>query len=295
MYEKILVPLDGSAAAERCLPYVEEIAARTGSAIFLISVSETGNDDIDDKRSYLESLLDEMESDLEGFPAKDETAVYQDVLTGKTAAEIVRYADENEINLIVMTASGSSGEGPWRLGNIAAKVIRATNRPVLLVRKEPSAGAIEQRNLIKKVLLPLDGSALGESAIPQVEALAKALDFEVVLLHILDPVVTVDMPGLASVTRPTSKQLANEEEKALDYLGKIETALREKGLNVSSQLRSGSAAEEIIALAKENGIDLIAMSTHGRSGISKWVFGSVTDKVLHAGETPVLAVRPAGR
>lgn len=295
MYEKILVPLDGSTAAERCLPYAEEIAARTGSEIFLISVSEMTNEDIDEKRSYLDDLLDEVESELKGFHAKDETVVYQDLLTGNTATEIVRYADDSEVSLVVMTSSGRSGEGPWRLGNIAAKVLRATSRPVLLIRKEPSAEAIEERSLIKKVLLPLDGSELGESAIPQVEALAKALDIEVVLLHVLDSVVTVDMPGLVAVTRPTPKQLAKQEEKALDYLGKIESALRKEGLNVSSQLRSGSAAEEIIAFAEENGIDLIAMSTHGRSGITKWVFGNVTDKVLHAGETPVLAVRPSDR
>jgi len=295
MYEKILVPLDGSVAAERVLPYVEEIAARGGAAVFLVSVSELTNTELDNVyRPYLDRLMASVEYELEEFKAKEGTIVYSNILTGKAATEIVRCADENGMSLIAMAALGSSGEAPWLLGNIAAKVLRATSRPVLLVRSPASEEAIEQRSLIKKILVPLDGSELGESAIPQVEALAKTLDIEVVLLHILEPIMTADIPGLASVTFPTAREEVKREGTALDYLGKMERGLQARGLSASSELRSGSAAEEIITFADDTDIDLIAMSTHGRSGIGRWVFGSVTDKVLHTGDTPVLTVR-AGR
>ncbi|MFA4835291.1 MAG: universal stress protein [Dehalococcoidia bacterium] len=294
MYNRILVPLDGSTTAEMVLPYVEEIAARYGAAVYLVSVSEMTNANLDNVyRPYLDRLMTQVEYDLGNFKAKKETAVYTNVLTGKAAAEIVRYAEENDINLIAMTASGSSGEGPLLLGNIAAKVLRATSRPVLLV-KNPAAGeAIKQKGLIRKVLVPLDGSELGESAIPQVEALAKALDIEVILLQIVEPIIIASMPDVATVAAPTARQEASRQTAVLDYLDKIEMGLRKSGLSVSSALRSGSAAQEIISFADENNIDLIAMSTHGRSGIGRWVFGSITDKVLHAGNIPVLTVRAA--
>ncbi|MDY6912043.1 MAG: universal stress protein [Chloroflexota bacterium] len=132
---------------------------------------------------------------------------------------------------------------------------------------------------------------LGVAAISRVEALAKSLDIELVLLHVSESVITADVPGLAAVTIPRAKEEANRMASASDYLHNCETMLREEGLSVSSELRSGSAADQIIAYAETENIDLIAMSTHGRSGIGRWVFGSVADKVLHAGNTPLMLVR----
>ncbi len=292
MYDKILIPLDGSAAAEIVLPYVEEIAARSGAEIHLVSVLAEMDSSTDAAlREYLDGLSARLEAEIDSFDPKEETSLRQTVLTGKPATEIIQYADINEISLIAITASGKSGDGPWLLGNISSKILRGITRPVLLVRAPAAEEPIAKRSLIKKVLVPLDGSELGESAIPQVEALAKALDFDIVLLHVMEPVITAAMPGLASVTIPSAKEEAKRETESLEYLEEMEAKLRSSGLNTSSELRSGSAAEEIITYAEENNIDLIAMSTHGRSGIGRWVFGSVTDKVLHAGDVPVLTVR----
>jgi nucleotide-binding universal stress UspA family protein len=291
MYERILVLLDGSESAEQVLPYVMDIAARTGSELFLLSVSESITSEAA-LSSYLDQLADEIKSELGKRRAKEGTVVRHALRKGKVANEILRYADENDVNLIGVTASGSSGEELWQLGSIAAKVIRATKRPVLFVRNRSSKRPVENEGLIHRVLVPLDGSPLGESALQQIEALGKSLDIEVVLLNVVEPILLLDASGLVSVALPTIKRKVKQEGVAIDYLGRIENRLRESGLTVSSELRYGSAADEIITFAIENGIDLIAMSTHGRSGISKWAFGSVTDKVLHAGETPLLVVRP---
>jgi len=175
MYDKILIPLDGSAAAEIVLPYVEEIAARSGAEIHLVSVLAEMDSSTDAAlREYLDGLSARLEAEIDSFDPKEETSLRQTVLVGKPATEIIQYADSNEISLIAITASGKSGDGPWLLGNISSKILRGITRPVLLVRAPAAEEPIAKRSLIKKVLVPLDGSELGESAIPQVEACAAA-------------------------------------------------------------------------------------------------------------------------
>ena len=295
MYTRVLVPLDGSEASEVVLPYVVEIAAGSAAEVILVIVSEFAGMRMNRiYNPYLEQAATDVEDQLEKWDAKAGAKVRYDVLVGKPASEILRYADESDVSLVAMVSRGSADTGPWLLGDIAAKVIRATSKPVLLVRSPASNAALQRKSLIKRVLIPLDGSKLGEAAIPRVEALAKSLDIELVLLHVSEPVIIADVPGLASITIPRSKEEASRMASASDYLNNCETTLREEGLSVSIELRSGSAADQIIAYAEAEGIDLIAMSTHGRSGIGRWVFGSVADKVLHAGNTPLLLVRASG-
>ena len=295
MYTRVLVPLDGSEASEVVLPYVVEIAAGSAAEVILVIVSEFAGMRMNRiYNPYLEQAATDVEDQLEKWDAKAGAKVRHDVLVGKPASEILRYADESDVSLVAMVSRGSSDTGPWLLGDIAAKVIRATSKPVLLVRSPASNAALQRKSLIKRVLIPLDGSKLGEAAIPRVEALAKSLDIELVLLHVSEPVIIADVPGLASITIPRSKEEASRMASASDYLNNCETTLREEGLSVSIELRSGSAADQIIDYAEAEGIDLIAMSTHGRSGIGRWVFGSVADKVLHAGNTPLLLVRASG-
>ena len=294
MFRRLLVPLDGSKVAESVLPYAEEIAAKFGAEIILVSVSEyTAANTGHLYRSYLEWIAKEVERRIKDWGAPKEASVASKALTGEPADEILRYADEGNVNLIVMASRGSSGGRPWPMGNIAWKVLQAAGKPVLLIRAPASTVALEQKRLVKRILLPLDGSEMGEMVIPHVEALAGALGAEVILLHILE------IPAAGALVSGT--QLANmsstpeaEERRvasALRYLDGLEKALGERGLSTSSVINSGSAADEIIRYAQKNAVDLIAMSTHGRSGIGRWVFGSVTQKVLHAGNTAVLTVR----
>ncbi len=294
MYERILVPLDGSGAAQIVLPYAGEVAAKFGSEIILVSVSESGATDIDHLyRSYLEGITEQVQSQLKDYGAKAGARVYSDVLLGKPADEILHYADRSNVSLIVMATRGSSGRGPWLLGNIAAKVVRATSKPVLLVRKAASYEAIQQKSLVKRILVPLDGSTVGEAAVPHTEALAQALDTEIVLFQVLEPIVMSPEIAEVSVIQAMSVLEESRTTSAFNYLDGVAKPLKERGLRISSAVSSGPPADQIIDYAKANAIDLIAMSTHGRSGIGRWVFGSVTDKVLHAGDTAVLVVPPA--
>lgn len=293
MYERILVPLDGSNAAEIALPYAEEIAAKVGGEMILASVSELAASDMDHLyRSYLGRIVEQVGGQLRDWGAKEETRVKSDILLGKPAGEILRYADENNVSLITMASLGRSSRGPWILGNIAAKVLRATGKPVLLIRAPANQAALQKKSLVRKILVPLDGSELGEMAIPCAEALAQVLGAELILFQAFTPPAMEGAYRYSSISTTTLKEAEERtRESALSYLNHLGKAFREKGLKTSVVVKSGAAADQILEYAEANAIDLIAMSTHGRSGIGRWVFGSITDKVLHAGDTAVLTVR----
>jgi len=155
--------------------------------------------------------------------------------------------------------------------------------------------------MYERILIPLDGSQVGESALPYVEDLLSKLSsevkVEVTLLQVLHPVSPhvvggYEIPDVAY----TETEMEESKKKAIDYLNKAGETLRSKGATVTAKVEVGDASEEIIKVAEEINADLIAMSTHGRSGLSRWAFGSVTDKVLRRGGIiPVLTVRAAGK
>ena len=289
MYERILVPLDGSNAAEIVLPYAEEIAAKQGAEIILVSVYEPTAVKVDHLyRCYLERIMEQVECQLKDWQAKQEAKVQCEVLLGKPATEILQYTDKNNVSLIAMASRGRSCRGPWLLGNIAEKVLQATSKPVLLIRVAASGAALEQRRLMKRMLVPLDGSRLAEAAIPHAESLAGVLGTELVMFQVMEP----GPPWIAEEAFAMYPEVEEgRKASAMTYLDGAGKALKERGLSISSAIDSGSPADQIADYAEANDIDLIAMSTHGRSGLGRWVFGSVTNKVLHAGDTPVLTVR----
>jgi nucleotide-binding universal stress UspA family protein len=292
-YSRIMIPLDGSDAGEIVLPYAEEFAARLGSEIVLVNVSEaTSVASAQLSRPYLTHVAEQLIGNIR--VARADARVFTQMLAGKPVDEILHHATEAHVDLIIM-ASRLSGGGPWPLGTVAAKVLRATDIPVLLVRT-PARGkdALERRMLMRRVLVPLDGSRLGEGAVSHVETLAGSLGAEVVLLHIVDPLIVQPMYGpLLSYPLPVPEGEEAMRAEAKAYLSGVEKTLSEKGLETTGEVLFGSPADQIIDFAERNDIDLIALSTHGRSGIGRWVFGSVTDKVLHAGDTAVLVIRPA--
>lgn len=227
MYERILVPLDGSDPAEIVIPYVEEIASKFNSEIFLVSVSEQSAADMDHLYlAYLEKILKQVQRRLEDFGVK--AKVHTGFLVGKPAEEILRQADEKKIDLIAMASRGASGRGPWLLGNIAAKVLRAATKPVLLVR----SATTRQKNLVKKILVPLDGSKTGEAAIDRAGDLAHALGADVVLLQVVEPITVV--PGFDSVA-PQVTPISQEsiEASAMAYLNGMANQLRDKKVETS--------------------------------------------------------------
>jgi len=141
--------------------------------------------------------------------------------------------------------------------------------------------------MYKKILVPLDGSKLAEKALGHAEKLAEAFDAEIILLQVVPIMPIYGAPELVMPFVVDEKQ----REGAERYLTNLAEELEKRDLKVTAKVKTGmQVAAEIIDFAKENGVDLIAMSTHGHSGITRWVLGSVAHKVLTRAETPILLV-----
>jgi nucleotide-binding universal stress UspA family protein len=148
----------------------------------------------------------------------------------------------------------------------------------------------------EKILVPLDGSKVGEAALPYVENLVLKFlpepKVEVTLLQVLSSLSHYVVAGEATARVPyTEQEIQQMEKTATAYLRKAGKSLKDKGAKTKVKVTVGQAAEEILKAAEELDVDFIAMSSHGRSGLSRWAFGSVTDRVVRGGSKPVLVVK----
>ena len=145
--------------------------------------------------------------------------------------------------------------------------------------------------MYKRFLVPLDGSKLSEAVLPHVEAIAKGLNCEIVLLHVIPlPVPVFDTPA-----SPFDHNLLRDQEQdATRYLKEMCAKLEMDEARVNFLVREGDVTQLILDVAHEVQADLIAMSTHGRSGALRWLLGSVTDRIVRHSPIPVLAIRPKG-
>jgi nucleotide-binding universal stress UspA family protein len=296
MFDKILVPLDGSELAEVTLWYAEGLAGRLRSSIMLLLVLSPENLTSQYMYDcYLKEIAKRTRANAEerGAGKKEgEITVDYKILKGDAAEEIVDYADKARVNLIIMSTQGRSGVRRWALGNVANKVLRATGKPVLLIRAKGTKPDVYRERLVK-VLVPVDGSKESESILRYVTYMATELDLEVTLFHAwVRP--SEDLP----FTTEGLEQLNQARKLREGYIKRMETSLKRKGINANSvfkEVLTGGAAEEIIKLAEEGDFSMVAMSTHGRSGFGRWIFGSNAEKVLEGGSTPLLLVRPRKR
>jgi nucleotide-binding universal stress UspA family protein len=301
MYEKILVPLDGSNLSEVALPYAEELAGQLGSEIILVYVTQLNQDPYKNlNQSYLQKIVEVTKARANRYSNKpgigSTIEVKLVILSGHPAEKIVEYADAENIGLIVMATHGQSGIKRWALGSVADKVVRAVTKPVILIRAKGARPDVREKGILKKVLIPLDGSQAGEAIIPYIEELASRLKIKVILFQVL-------ARGYATVNNYiplTDQQIESDKAFATAYLNNIGARLKEMSTasdieeRLSVEIRFGNAAERIIQFADEMQVDLVAMTTHGRSGVKRQVFGSVAERVLHEGNTPLLLVRSPG-
>ncbi len=181
----------------------------------------------------------------------------------------------------------------WALGSVADKVVRATARPVVLTRGKDSLPETREKGILNKILIPLDGSRNAEIVIPYIEELAARLKGEVILLQAL----ARGYQTISDYVALTAEQLESDKATAVHYFDKIAAQLKKKSITVTTEVRliiqEGRAADEIIDFAGQIRADLVAMSTHGRSGVRRWVFGSVAERILREGNIPALTNRVA--
>ena len=287
-YKRILVPLDGSERAEKALPYVKSIASLKNSNVILFAVSLTIFADRRDRlfASYVEVNAKELIK--EGIKATTATSY------GDVSKEIVKYANNNKIDLIVMATHGYSKAKRWMFGSITQKVLYGTRIPFLIIKSKSPKASVE----FNRILVPVDGSPSSESTFPHVVALTKNTNKEILLLHICEPPV---VPSYGSrPINPTWKKYRDNmwgemEKLSASYLKKTMTALNKKGIKVKSRVikaQSAEVAKTIIQTSKEENIDLVIIATQGRTGVGRWVLGSVANRIVEESSTPILLIRP---
>jgi nucleotide-binding universal stress UspA family protein len=247
---------------------------------------------------YLQQMVGAAKRDAERFQDRQGvgTIKVDSVITvGDPAEEIVEYASKQDIGLIVMSTHGRSGIKRWAMGSVADKVLRATRQPIAIIRaKGARPDMLGERTILSKILVALDGSKESEAVIPYIEELASKLQAEVILLQVIAPDYHIYAAGGPEYGVYAEQQIESMKKFARDYLEEIVTGLKQREIAAKAEIMLGTAAETIINFADQTNASLVAMTTHGRSGVSRWAIGSVAERVLRAGNTPLLLVRSPG-
>jgi nucleotide-binding universal stress UspA family protein len=291
MYNRILVPLDGSNLSAGVLPYVRWLAPALHVPVELLHVNDPARLAPYSPPMQRGDYLEKVAASFSG------TNVKCTIELGNPAEVIINRVSAEAGVLVAMATHGYSGAARWLLGSVAAKVLRALTSDLLLVRPQGAngSGAVE----LKTVLVPLDCSQPAEKVLPTVSELANLLDLKVQLVHVTKHVYTgppdAFLPVFGAI--PNLKELWERDKAAAQkYLTEKVEQLRTKPLtNLSSVVIEGGvdgAAAEIIDFAQNIPGSLIAMTSHGQSAIGRWLIGSVTERVVCHSITPVLVVRP---
>jgi nucleotide-binding universal stress UspA family protein len=297
----MLIPLDGSKLAENVLPYARALAGALKLRIELLSVVDTMDfartanaGHVRDFDPLIEAAVQAGRQYLEGV-ARSFTGMTVDncvVEQGQADKIIIEKAARDKETLIAMATRGRSGIHRWLMGSVAEKVLRGATNPLLLVRGD-AEGKSDGAATLKSIVVPLDGSKRAETVLPHAVDLAKKLSLGIVLTRAYQLPLS-SYGGADSPYIPNHNALLTlVREEAGAYLEAKVNELHQNGIEkVSSILLVGSGADEIIDLARTTPDNLIAMCTHGRSGVERWVLGSVTEKVVRHSGDPVLVVRP---
>ena len=288
MYKKILLPLDGSTLAEQILPYARVFAETYGIPVTLLRVSDPEAMSVYGHRIQGAEYLKKVSARY--LPAS--IPVEHVVELGKPAEIIVELAKAEPACLIAMATHGLSGIQRWLLGSVANKVVHGAANPMLLIRPGEDQDPATPVQL-KTVFVPLDGSGLAEQILPHVRALARKLRLEVQLVRVFGVPGDAYLVSEGVYITPLADRRGEIQKEAEIYLqGKYEE-LRAEGLDrVMTTTIEGDPAGEIIDLARKTANNLVAMSTHGRSGVGRWLMGSVAEKVIQHCKDPVLMIRP---
>jgi len=300
MYTRLLIPLDGSKTAGKVLPYARFLAGTLKLPVELlevIDIVEIAKHLTPEKAHFFNTVVENRvrssEQYLRGVAGTFPGANVKCTVEKGTAAEvIIEKAAADKGTLISMATHGRSGINRWLLGSIAEKVLRGATNPLLLIRATDEAKTEGEANL-KSVIVPLDGSEVAEQVLPAVAELAKELKLEVILFRAYTiplSALAVDPEGYYAAT--DEELIAAMRDEAVTYLEKKAEEMKKLGVDkVSHVAEYGLAADEIISFARKTPDNLIAMCTHGHTGVKRWVLGSVTETVVRHSGDPVLVIR----
>ena len=268
MYKRILVPVDGSRFSEQILPYVSWLARKTGAELALFRAVDNA-----EERSSAEGALDRLAS---GFQAKAICAEGKDV-TQTILDEAARVPG----TLVAITSHGRSGVMRAVLGSTALNVLRTGKDPIMVFRPRGTEGA-QVDGSIERIVVPLDGSELSESILPQAAELTRWIGARLIVVSALDPAPRSALPDI-----PVSDVMESS------YVHSRATQLAERyGIEVGWEVLHGDPSAAIPAFVRGLPSTMLAMTTHGRSALQSALVGSVTAASLREGGVPVFTRMP---
>jgi len=320
MFERIFVPLDGTEHAERALPVATRIARATGGTLMFVSVvfplveyatytvsqtvdlHPTAHEAMRERASaYLDDVLLRYEAELAGLKTE------KLITSGSASPSIFEEADLRHADLIVLCSRGETGLKRWLFGSVAQQAVRHSPVPILVLNEHGDFPPFAHQQQLLRVLVPLDGSSLAETALePTIRLIAILAGSTQTALHLLE-VIDIPFPyGKMRVHSEVDQMMQQEEtQKAQNYLHDVTTRLLahlpvEFNLMVTSAVvASKDIAKTILVEAEpteeelqKEPYDLIAIATHGRGGLQRLLMGSVTEQLLGATKLPLLVVRP---
>ncbi|KZN23007.1 hypothetical protein A4G99_15905 [Haladaptatus sp. R4] len=286
MYDRILVPTDGSENAEAAARYGRWLADAFDATVHILSVVNisTYTDqlaDIDEvnreRRTALEERAKEAVTGVEEILDRTSEIPYESVIEHGTPYEVIlNYVSENDIELTVMGSHGRGGLDRLLLGSVTERVVRMSDAPVMAV---PPTRIDQEAVECDSILIPTDGSAAAEAAVTRGIAIADQLEASVHVLYVI-----VSGRGLPSVSDPARTEAERVVRSVADKA-------EQREIEVQTHVQAGSPYGNIRNFISNRGIDLVTMGTHGRSGVKRYLLGSVTEKTLRTSDAPVLAVR----
>ena len=311
MFQKILVPLDGSARAERALPVATQLARARNATLSLLRVVP----DLLDVGGYMIPAVatDTGAAEREEFEARDylSAVAKRPMLRGVQVEQIVGFGVPAQVILdtikssaidgIVIGSHGRTGLSRWVMGSIAQAVVRHATAPVLLLRQQgPALDEMDGRERPFRILVPLDGSELAEAALVPAQIMGEAFStsgaYEIHLARVIPFINTASPDPLRDAARAEATAQLNRVAQQVSATsgGKahvVSSVIME--IDVADALsRMTRAGELVTGSLISDGCDLVAMATHGRTGLSRLAIGSVTERVLSATIAPAVIIRP---
>jgi nucleotide-binding universal stress UspA family protein len=292
MFTTLLVPVDGSELAERALPHALALADSSGARLLLLRSAfghvRPGGDPARVRLAALaeaEGYLEELAARLRTPTRTIDTVAHY----GDAADAIADEVTDKQVGLIVMSTHGRSGFGRWLFGSVADAVLRHATVPVLLI--PPTCARVWGHGGARRIVVPLDGSPLAETALEPAVTFARHFDAALALVRVI---ATPYEPLAVEAAAYTPVDDEAELAEARAYLETLAAPLRAAGLAVTARAEVGIPATSIATAATEEDAMLIALATHGRGGVGRLVLGSVATGTIQRSEVPLLLVRPAG-
>jgi nucleotide-binding universal stress UspA family protein len=302
MFERILIPLDGSSRAEIILAQLKPLLKREGTSVLLLqgvyagpsmARMDTGKlaaERAAEAESYLQHIVHRL--NVDGIPSR--------AIIKKESPEdaILDTAKELNVHLIAMTTHGRMGFQRWMMGSVTEKVLRAAEVPLLIIhsfKRTPDGASIPLAGepvTFKSILVPIDVGEQSLAIVPWIERLAQVYDSHIVLLHVKPGPPPADSGE--HETPPIPDPSPKAENSIPPTLKIASERLSMSGLKVRTLILEGNPPDQIRTVVSTGDYDLIAMATHGRSGFRRWVMGSFAERILHSSPIPIFVVPSKG-